>query len=257
MRDRVTSAVRRVALVTRLYAPMKAVRDWRWKRRRRQLGTYAQFGEDREILTRLGPSGRYADVGANHPFKSSNTYLLYLAGWEGLTIEPIRSLYDQHRRLRPRDVALNAAAGRRAGTAEFHELRPAALSTFDLEAAHELVSRHQAVRVASYPVQLVRLADAWRAAYGERAPDLLSIDTEGFEAEVLAGADLDHLAPRMVLLELSTATDKGPRRSLIDVMEAHGYELVDEFGVNALFTRGDRSDTEGGERRSPTVESPG
>lgn len=66
----------------------------------------------------------------------------------------------------------------------------------------------------------------------------MAIDTEGFDEEVLAGADLDLLRPRLVIVELVAATDDAPRTSLIEWMDDHGYSLVGRFGVNGLFELG-------------------
>src|SRR5690348_6482057 len=50
--------------------------------------SYSQEGEDL-ILARLlenTPSGLYVDIGAHHPFRFSNTRLLYERGWHGINI---------------------------------------------------------------------------------------------------------------------------------------------------------------------------
>lgn len=237
MAIRFSYRLRRLAVRSGVYVPAKEILDRRWLRRRRTTNTFSQFGEDTDILSRLGSNGLYIDVGANHPFKASNTYLLYLSGWHGLVVEPIKSHCEQHRSTRPRDICLNAAAGRSASTGCFHELNPTGFSTFDTAAAASLVSERRAVPVGEYEVSVVPLAQAWNDAFGSRRPDFVSIDTEGFELEVLAGADLEQLAPKLVLLEFESAVDHGRRQKLIDVMGATGYRLVGEFGVNGLFER--------------------
>ena len=55
-----------------------------WRR-----GSFAQEGEDRFLLEYFGSkTGIYVDVGANHPFVISNTYLLYkrMEGFDGRAI---------------------------------------------------------------------------------------------------------------------------------------------------------------------------
>ena len=220
-----------------MYDPTKDLLDRLWLRRREQVGSFSQFGEDREILARVGSAGLYADVGANHPYKGSNTYLLYRAGWRGLTLEPIKSHCEQHRSIRPEDVCINAAAGRSAASGTFHEMNPTGLSTFDAEAVAALVAGRRAVRVDSYEVPIVTLAEVWEEAFGQRRPDLVSIDTEGFEFEVLAGAKLEQLAPTLVLLEFESAVDRGRQARLVEVMGSSGYTLLKQFGVNGLFER--------------------
>ena len=229
--------LRRFTVRSGLHDPLKRSMDSIWMQRQRRKCSYSQFGEDREVLARLGPTGLYADVGANHAFKGSNTYLLYRAGWRGLTLEPIKSHCLQHQVFRPGDVCLNAAAGRSAATGWFNELNPTGFSTFDEDSASRLVDDRRAVLVGRYEVPIVTLAQAWGTAFGLRRPDFISIDTEGFEFEVLAGADLPRLQPKLVLLEFESAVDSGRRSALIDVMESAGYMLEAEFGVNGLFRR--------------------
>jgi FkbM family methyltransferase len=228
--------LRRLGVRSGLYAPIKRLNDARWLSARRRRGTFSQFGEDRAILELVGSAGTYVDVGSNHPFKANTTYLLYDAGWHGLAIDPIRSHIDHHRRIRPRDVCVNAAAGRTPGVGLFHELNPDGFSTFDGLASKELIASGRAIEVARYRVPIVRVLDEWRARFGSTKPDLLSIDTEGFEIEVLDGSDLAALDPRYVLLELTSSTESRAEL-LVGVMASFGYELEAEFGVNGLFGR--------------------
>jgi len=58
-------------------------------------------GEDRMLLTLLPDKGRYLDIGCSSPVKQSNTYLLYLNGWEGTCIDCRR--LRRFKWIRPRD----------------------------------------------------------------------------------------------------------------------------------------------------------
>jgi hypothetical protein len=61
---------------------------------------YSQEGEDL-IASRLFPNqstGFYVDIGAHHPTRFSNTYLLYTKGWRGINIDPLpgsKELFDK------------------------------------------------------------------------------------------------------------------------------------------------------------------
>src|SRR6478672_655222 len=68
-------------------------------------------------------SGFYVDVGAFHPFKHSNTYILYKAGWHGVNIDPrpgSKALFD---RFRPRDVNIETGISDKDGTMTYHIVR--------------------------------------------------------------------------------------------------------------------------------------
>ena len=69
---------------------------------------YSSEGEDL-ILKRIfdkKKKGVYIDVGAHHPFRVSNTYLLYKRNWTGINIDPLpgsKALFNKHR---PKDINL-------------------------------------------------------------------------------------------------------------------------------------------------------
>lgn len=53
--------------------------------------------------------GFYVDIGASHPFRINNTYLLYKSGWQGVTVEPIPLLGRVHKRWPSRDTLVDKA----------------------------------------------------------------------------------------------------------------------------------------------------
>lgn len=72
---------------------------------------YAQDGDD-IILSQLFSStsnGFFVDVGAHHPFRFSNTYLLYKKGWNGINIDPNAESISLLNRYRSRDKNIQIA----------------------------------------------------------------------------------------------------------------------------------------------------
>ena len=70
---------------------------------------YSQNGED-IILKSLFPAdykGFYIDVGAHHPYRISNTYLLHQQGWSGINIDPNPETIAFFNRARPNDININ------------------------------------------------------------------------------------------------------------------------------------------------------
>lgn len=53
-------------------------------------------------------TGFYVDVGAHHPTRFSNTYLFYLRGWHGVNVDAMPGSMAEFRRLRPRDLNIEA-----------------------------------------------------------------------------------------------------------------------------------------------------
>lgn len=63
-------------------------------------------GEDKIILSFEKHKGTYLDIGCSNPIKYSNTFLLYLNGWQGTCID-IRKI-RRFKLFRPRDKFLQA-----------------------------------------------------------------------------------------------------------------------------------------------------
>ena len=57
--------------------------------------------------------GRYIDIGAYHPYRGSNTYLLYKKGWNGINIDLSKTSVDLFNIARPKDINLNFAVSDR------------------------------------------------------------------------------------------------------------------------------------------------
>lgn len=228
------------ALARRL---LTRVRDVRLHREGLRKGTFAQHGEDLFLQRYFkGRPGRFLDVGAHEPFHLNNTYLLYRAGWRGVNVEPIPFLHRRLERYRPRDVNLNAGLGREEGELEFHELSPMVLSTFDSGEMEALVASGAASLRESYRVPVHTLAGVARE-YGLEGTtlDLLSIDTEGFEMEVLEGGSWERFRPELIIVEVGSMSGIDRSQEVESFILARGYEALETLGVNRVFRRAERS----------------
>ena len=56
-------------------------------------------------------NGTYVDIGAFHPYRFSNTYLLYKKGWRGTNVDLNKESIDLFNIARPDDINLNVAIG--------------------------------------------------------------------------------------------------------------------------------------------------
>src|SRR5262245_54108902 len=151
-------------------------------------GSYSQHGEDTYVAKFFAGkrTGFYLDIGASHPFRISNTYLLYRSGWRGVTVEPIPRLGKLHRRWRPRDTLLPVAVGRHAGTLEFFEMTPSVLSTLDREVANRYVTDGKAVVFQRYSIEVLPINRVLEQASAIAPIDFISIDIEGLDSDVLS-----------------------------------------------------------------------
>lgn len=233
----------RLAMRAKHHFRLSALSTLYWQRRRSQIsrtGTYAQHGEDRVLLKKCGRSGRYLDIGANHPFLISNTYLLYEAGWRGVTVEPIRSLAAMQRRWRPGDTCINAAIGSAGNALHFYELYPDVLSTLEQHTAAEIEARGDGIVIADYDVPIISGREIVARHFAGREVDLLSIDVEGAEMSVLHSFDFSVFRPRYILIEhKSFISDNDSAQESGALIESLGYVVDVVLGANTLYRRVD------------------
>lgn len=211
------------------------LRDWHTLRYLKRRATFSQHGEDRFVLDYFGNRpGFYIDVGANHPFRASNTYLLYLNGWRGITIEPLPYLSRKHKRYRPDDLHFNGGAGSRDGVMRFYELTPALVSTFDAELAADWVRQRKAVQTSCRDIPVTTIASLCKQLGVHRQVDFLTIDCEGRDLDVLRGIDWEVTKPRLITIETAHEQDGGEIGRFLTQL---GYKILTVKGYNTFFER--------------------
>jgi FkbM family methyltransferase len=205
--------------------------------------SYAQNHEDVLLRRLFAPdfTGFYIDVGANDPVGCSVTKHFYDRGWSGINVEPGR-IFERLREARRRDVNLNVALSDRPERALFYEYpsRPGD-STLSPEVA-EANSRFRAPRVVR-EVEVTTLAEVCAAHVGPRPVDFLSIDVEGHEARVIAGADWRRWRPRVVLVEATRPhTPQEADLEWEPALLSHGYRFGLFDGLNRFYVRQEDAD---------------
>jgi FkbM family methyltransferase len=194
---------------------------------------WSQSGED-VILGALLPEkhGTYVDVGAAHPRLGSNTYFLCRRGWRGTLVEPNPDSAQALRKARPRDRVVQAAAGSRAGTAQFTIFQSDYLSSIDPAIARQRADAGEVIE-SILEVPVVTLADLDLCADPSQ-PCLLSIDCEGADLEVLLGNDWGTFTPRVICVEEPAATLSSPTE-IRKFLEGRGYRLHAHTGLSAVY----------------------
>jgi len=189
--------------------------------------SFAQEGEDL-ILARIFADqarGTYVDVGAHHPRRFSNTYMLYRRGWHGVNIDAAPGSMASFRIQRPRDLNLEIGVAETAETRDFFVFDEPALNTFDAERAkaldkppYKIVSVH---RVKCQPLAAILREHAVGSV------DLLTIDAEGYDYQVLTTFDWDGARPRVVLTEQFS-------RDLVALLESKTHRFMTERGYHII-----------------------
>lgn len=200
--------------------------------------SYAQNFEDVMLrrVFRDKKDGFYIDIGAMDPITDSVTKFFYDEGWSGINIEPNAFFYNRLLAERPRDINLKLAVGEHEETRTFHVFEQFGNSTFnegsrDSFAAAGYESCEEVVRVTT-------LAAVCRE-YVKRDIDFLKIDCEGWEKNVLEGADWDRFRPTILVIE---ATEPGTTTPAWQEWEHiltqnDRYEMVYFDGLNRFYLR--------------------
>lgn len=199
--------------------------------------SYAQNLEDVFIGRCFGErhSGFYIDIGASHPVRDSPTYACYCGGWSGVNVEPIAERVAELRRLRPRDVTVQAVAGAVAGEATLYRTDGiGGLSSCVFTAIAALQQSGSAIDQLNVPMITL---DGLCAEHGIADVQFLKIDVEGFEQQVLDGFSFTVCRPELVIIEAVSPGSSEDAVPWIDRLLAAEYEEVYDDAVNRFFLR--------------------
>jgi FkbM family methyltransferase len=155
------------------------------------LSSYSQAGEDRillNVITNLGKTGFYVDVGCNAPQAYSNTFELYKRGWRGITIDANQQLINKHQRLRKRDISICAVISDQEREVVFTNFENSLFSSLDTEHISKW-EKNRKIKEKKV-VTTATLSSILDSCNAPKEFDLLSIDVEGHDFEVLSSLDL-------------------------------------------------------------------
>ncbi len=198
--------------------------------------SFSQQGEDivlyhalHEVLGLEHPT--YMDVGAAHPVRSNNTYLLYSTGSTGVLVEPNPLYVDMLHRQRPRDVVVAAGIGvTDTANADYYEIKGnPLLNTFSAEqvaALQQGKTESVVARVSKMP--LVNINRAIAEHLGQ-APDLLSTDIEGLDTAIVRTLDLTRYRPGVICSEGVSIYKNGNQSDLAQVPDVPGLHPTGRF----------------------------
>ncbi|UUY09843.1 FkbM family methyltransferase [Pseudomonas sp. J452] len=201
--------------------------------------SYAQNRED-IILSRIFANeakGFYVDIGACHPIYDSVTQHFYLRGWHGINIEPQPLLFAELQRERTRDTNLNLCVGRQSGRQTLYITEDQGTSTLE----NGLASHYQSTGrvIQEIDVEVVSLNEIWLKYVGTQRVDFLKIDVEGFEKEVLLGANFAVVNPSILLIEAVHPESLKPTHQDWEPLIAKHYCLFYCDGLNRFYYRKD------------------
>lgn len=197
------------------------------------LGSSSQYLEDIfiESIFRSKKNGFYVDVGANDPNELSNTKRFYDLGWSGINIEPNTKMHDQLCRARPRDINLNIGIGAAPAELIFYELSPDTLSSFNKKSAFDNIKNGSASLISEKKIQVQPLSEVFEEFTGGNQIDFLSLDSEGYEYEILTSNNWVLYRPTAIIAEVNQ--DEGAH--VLNFLTGQSYSMIHYNGTNAIF----------------------
>jgi FkbM family methyltransferase len=163
-------------------------------------------------------NGFFVEAGANDGLSQSNTALLEKQfEWKGLLIEPSPGLIDTCRSNRPNSIVEHSAL------VSFDYK----LTTVrgDFRSGH-LMSSIDGKRLKSRERDLIEVPAAPLSNVLEkhniRKIDFVSLDTEGYELQVLEGIDFSRHSPNWILIEIYSHDFK----RIVNLLHQHNYTLI-------------------------------
>lgn len=196
--------------------------------------SYSQRFEDILICQLLGDEiGSYIDVGSGLPCFGSNTYRLYKRGWSGILIDPVPRNIRLSKIFRPKDICLNYGVGETEGVSDFYHFDPYELSTFDKTVADRRMTENFVKLRGVVPIQISTLSKLLKS-YDLVAPLVLSVDTEGFDLQVLKGYAWNRLKPEIICIEeLENPINRNTE--IKNYLNERNYELIYYAGLSSIY----------------------
>lgn len=206
--------------------------------------SYSQYGEDLicsnifQFLKIQNPT--YIDIGANHPIMGNNTYYFYKNGSRGILIEPNPAMYKLLTTKRNGDKVLNCGIGvTTTREADFYmidngEIGWDTFSKDDAENAEKVSNgKHKITKIIKIP--LVNINEVFQKYLNGKAPDLCSIDVEGFEMPILKSINFHRFRPVVFCIETVMYDSFDSSDSIIRFMRSKNYTMRGRNIVNLVF----------------------
>lgn len=186
--------------------------------------TYSQEGED-ILLYRIfyhEKPGFYVDIGAHHPFRFSNTKILYDFGWHGINIEPNPDVAGLFSKWRPRDINLSMGVSPEKSQIEYFRFDQPALNSFSEEVKNRLLPRLKDTML----IETLPLSDILKKNLEPgQMIDFMNVDAEGMDMEILQSNDWEKYRPRSIMVEVQFSI-------IEDLIESEMHLFLTEKGYS-------------------------
>jgi FkbM family methyltransferase len=206
--------------------------------------SYAQYGED-IIMSNIFNDMQiikptYIDIGAADPIKNNNTYYYYIRGSRGVLVEPNPYYCRRLSKVRSGDIVLNCGIGvSETREADYYIVGSGdgtSWNTFSKEVAENAEKFSKGKRKLTKVVKMPLMdINSVLAKYFKKAPDLVSIDVEGWEMPILKSVDFSRFRPVVFCIEGILYGNVDNSNEIIKFMESRNYSLKGRNMLNLIF----------------------
>ncbi len=162
--------------------------------------SFSLNGEDIliESVLKEVDKGFYLDIGAHHPFRFSNTYLLYKKGWNGINIDASQISIELLNKYRSRDTNLKYVVSDTQQEVILYSNHFGATNTIDKEIFKSGENNYnEATKVQTHRVDEILKK---HMPISTRI-DFLNIDIEGSDLKALSSFPWENQRPKLVCVE--------------------------------------------------------
>jgi FkbM family methyltransferase len=199
--------------------------------------SYSMCGEDlilKRIFGKNRRSGFYVDIGCNNPIQKSNTFKLYLKGWNGICADGNAQLIKKFRRIRRRDICLHAIVSDQSREMIFYQDdADHEYSSVDTDLGSQLKGSSRTLReLKMVSTTLEKIFDEHLSS---RKIDVLCIDVEHHDLEVLRGNNFEKYRPAIICIEFDGSLGELPDSALNTFLTGVNYEVLAFCSPNVYY----------------------
>ena len=198
---------------------------------------YSRWGEDSFLVDyfKNTSNGRYIDIGSFHPFRGSNTYLLYKKGWSGINIDINKISIDLFKLARPNDINLNLAISDTNKKIKIYQTKDLGkMNTINLKFASFFLKNYHVKESRSY--NLNDILCKYNTNKNNRF-ELIDIDVEGSEYQILKSLNFKKYSFKLILVEthIFNLDFKQESDKIHILLKSKNYNYLKHFGETSVY----------------------
>lgn len=198
--------------------------------------SFSHTGEDLHIISLFNDkkNGFYVEVGSNNPITHSNTFKLYLSGWNGILIDANPYLIDISKRIRKKDICINALISNECQGTDFYISKNSNFSSIYKNHVNDKDGIKEVLKMQTYSLDNILKENLDTFTF----IDLLMIDVEGHDLEVLKSIDLNKYSPTLIVIEDLKFDYLNPfKNEIYRYLSIFDYKLISIDKLNLYFKK--------------------